>query len=604
MVLAVLSSLLPARAPADKPDQSDPQQIYAIAADAADERTHSSAHFSVTWIDDASSPDAPPLKDAGGDGVPDSVQRLLDAFEAARSFLVGELQYAPSPVTGPYRVYVAGREGRAATKPLAVVPGSPRPAFTVMPTSMLVGRQPQRALRLLAVHEYFHAIQNGYDSGYDHWIGEASSTWAEELFDDRANPAHHILDEFIPFPRQSLTAINGESEYGAFLFIQFLVERFAQGDPGIVRELWEHIATTDAVTAIETVLQRRGVALADAWTEFQLWRWDLDRFREGESYLAALGSTWPKPLQITEVANESCALSSDRGTALPPLSGDYSVFRPARRNGRAVVTLQGGDDSTAFVLVERQGGKERVRLLRTGASGVATASVRFGSDQIKRVVLGVGNASIEDEATFGYSLRVQGREAVAAQPLSPPADTHYFGGLTLRGSVLCDGKREPAAAVVLVQEMSSGELRTFPLTTDPSGSWVVNLQPQQTSTYHVEVVDPLISEATSAPWVVGVRVAISLHVPDPEASLGQPVEVEGTVTPPHDGAVVALEYRRPELSAWQAGPQVSVDADGSYRASLTLPAQGVWHLRAIVLSTGDQDHLGGSTINDVFVNVR
>jgi hypothetical protein len=175
--------------------------------------------------------------------------------------------------------------------------------------------------------------------------------------------------------------------------------------------------------------------------------------------------------------------------------------------------------------------------------------------------------------------------------------------LTLRGNVVCGGDPEPGADVVLVQEMASGERRTFPLTTDPSGTWVVNLQPEQTSTYHVEVVDPLISRATSAPWVVGVRVAVNLDISDPEVSSGQPVEVEGTVTPPHEGAIVAIEYRRPELSSWQAGPQVSVQADGSFRASLTLPAEGVWHLRATVLTTGDQDHLGSSTINEVFVNV-
>jgi hypothetical protein len=67
--------------------------------------------------------------------------------------------------------------------------------------------------------------------------------------------------------------------------------------------------------------------------------------------------------------------------------------------------------------------------------------------------------------------------------------------------------------------------------------------------------------------------------------------------------VVLIEYRRPELS-WRAGPQVAAEGDGSYRTALTLPASGIWELRATVVSTGDEDHIGNTTINDVPVNVR
>ncbi|HVM35885.1 MAG TPA: hypothetical protein VM784_11135, partial [Actinomycetota bacterium] len=56
----------------------------AVAQEAPPERTYYSEHFSVTWVDDASHPDAPDLTDADGSGVPDSIEALAAAFERAR----------------------------------------------------------------------------------------------------------------------------------------------------------------------------------------------------------------------------------------------------------------------------------------------------------------------------------------------------------------------------------------------------------------------------------------------------------------------------------------------------------------------------------------
>lgn len=607
-VVVLLASV--ALRPEHPPGRNAPasgQPTYPVLAEAEAERTAASQNFSVTWVHDPASPDAPNLRDKDKNGVPDSVAPLLPAFEAARAFLLGELGYKAPPLNGPYRLYVAGRPGRAETK---LAPGGDarsKPSFTIIPTADLSGpAATSRQLRVLAVHEYFHAIQNGYDADYDHWIGEASSTWAQDAFDDALDSNHKVLGSFVPSPRRSLTDIDGEREYGAFLFIQFLVERYGGGEPGIVREVWEHMAGTDAIGALEEVLQARGVSSTTAWSEFLLWRWDLERFQEGRAYQQQLGNAWPKPLQLTEVRAESCRLSSDAGVGLPPLSGDYSVFRPADRpdRGRATVTVEGPPGASAFVLVEKPSGKEKAQLLEVGADGLASARVRFGDDVVKRVVLGVGNPATSGlPAHFGYSLRVDGRAATAATAIDPPADTNYFGGLGLRGRVTCDGQPAPLANLVLVQDMHSGEQRTFPLNTGLDGSWSINIQPEQSSTYHLELVDPLLTPTVSELWGVAVRVGLTLAQPAADVPLGTPVEVQGTLTPPHPGALVLIEYRRPDLS-WRPGPQTDVAPDGTFRTSLTLPSSGVWGLRATVLDTGDQDHIGATTVNDVFVNIR
>jgi hypothetical protein len=612
LAAAAVALLMIGVRPAPEPRDPDPFATYPIAADAEAERTQASANFSVTWIHDAASPDAPSLRDRDGTGVPDTVEELLSAFEAARTFLLGDLGYRPPPTGGPFRVYVAARDGEAITK---IAPGGSEgssPSFVVIATAMLKPPLTPRQLRIVALHEYFHAVQNGYDAGHDHWIGEATAAWVEDVFDDAADANHRHLIEFVPYPQRSLTDLTARHEYGAFLFIQYLVERFGGGHPGLVRELWEEMAVPeaggrgrDSLGAIEAVLAKRGATFDRAWAEFQLWRWDLDRFEEGESYLQALKGQWPRASRTTEVRTESCRLSAANGSALPPVSGDYQIFRPADRpdSARATVTVEGPVGAVGFTLTKGESGEERVQFLEVGNDGLASARVRFGDEEVRRITLGVANPAGEGDAGIDHSLRILGRNGVSVQPVGPPAETALFGGLTLQGRVVCNGQPAESADVLLLQDTRTGEDRTFELTTFAGGTWARTFEPGQTSTYTAQVVDPLLSPATSASWDVAVRVAVTLEVADQDVALGEPVPVEGSIAPPHPGATVLIEYRRPDLS-WRAGPQTVADAEGRFATSVALPDRGIWHLRATVLSTADADHVPSGTINDLFVNVR
>jgi hypothetical protein len=610
VVVAVASSLF-AR-PAPESIRSPRPSTYPIAANAEDERTHLSPNFSVTWAHDPDNPAAPDLRDRDNTGAPDSVEALLTAFESARAFLIGQLGYRPPPQTGPYPIYIADL-GRTPYVRAVPGPGLSRPSFVLFPSHWLRPADGPRALRVLAAHEYFHAIQQGYQTNAALWLQEASSTWVEDVIDDAWNDNHFLVRDFAPYPRRSLTDVGGGYEYGAFLFIQFLVERYGQGRPAIVKEIWTEMASPEmggsgstAMAAITAVLARRDVTFPKAWAEFLLWRWDLTRFEEGEAYALEAGRNWPSPMRTTEVRNESCRLTTDLNrTGLPPLSGDYAVFRPADRpdSGRATVTVEGPVGATAFVLTQREGGAERARFLDLGEAGAGNVSIPFGDDQVRRVVVGLGNASTAPQAVqLGYSLRIAGRPAITATPIAPPAETEFFSQLALRGQVLCEGQPVTSANVVLVERSFSGEERTIPLVTGPDGTWVDGLSPQETSTYRFEVVDPLLSPVASPPWTVGVRADVSLEPSSSTVASGAPLAIEGKVSPPHPGVILQIEYRRPELS-WRSGPQVSAGEDGSYATSVILPGPGIWQLRATMLSTGDQDHLPGTTIQSVFVDV-
>ena len=80
---------------------------------------------------------------------------------------------------------------------------------------------PEENLQVTAAHEYFHAVQFGYDVAEDGWVMEATATWAEdELYDGvndnvqylRSGPMslpHGSLDQF--FQAASTTAPGSSS---------------------------------------------------------------------------------------------------------------------------------------------------------------------------------------------------------------------------------------------------------------------------------------------------------------------------------------------------------------------------------------------------------
>src|SRR5918999_2088276 len=196
----------------------------------AAEHTFRTEHFALTWTDDASDADAPDLRDRDGDGVPDSVVRMANAFEDARAFLLDELGYREPPTRGRYNLYLSSEIDRAFARPAPGGEGRSKPSFITIPTHLMRFATSVGEVRTFAVHEYFHAVQLGYDAGEERWIFEATSSWAEGLFGPARDHNHVYLYDFVPRLELGLRSEDGIHEYGAFLFIQFLTERYG-GSP-------------------------------------------------------------------------------------------------------------------------------------------------------------------------------------------------------------------------------------------------------------------------------------------------------------------------------------------------------------------------------------
>jgi hypothetical protein len=576
------------------------------------EGTYDSANFTLTWVNDPTDPSAPDLGDADGNSVPDAVERMAAAFEAARAFLIQELGYKPPPVAGRYQLYVGDPGGRGYTQPIPGGVGRSEPSFIVIPPEFVQGSQTDGLMRVFAVHEFFHAIQLGYDSEEQHWITEASSTWVEDLFVDELDPNHFFLRDFLPYPRTSLTQSGGGHEYGAWLFLQFLAERYGGGSvagAGVIRELWELMAVPeavadapnmDAVSAVSEVLARRGTSLAAAWGEFLLWQRRLRHFEEGASYLQVMkGTEWPELLRSTTVRSESCRLDVGRnGVGLPPLSGDYVALTPGKRvSGNALLTVEGPAGASGAYFIKNRGQPATEHVLNFDAGGIARADVSFGSPRARGVTVALGNAAPSgEEVMLAYSLRLPGRNKVSISGPRGGSEIPYGTAVRVSGEVECRREPAPFADVVITETaLSSGATRAFTTATDEDGTWSALITPGENATYSAKVVDPLLSQAHSSSRLpVSVRVVVSLDISQNQIPAGDPVGLAGDVFPLHPGVPVVIEYRRPERP-WQQGTETNTDVQSHYATSLVLPATGIWEVRARVPSTNDMDHTPGDS---------
>jgi hypothetical protein len=571
----------------------------------AEERVYRSEHFALTWTDDPSDPDAPGRADENGDGVPDTVTRMTDAFEDARAFLLEDLGHRAPPTRGRYNLYLSAAIDRGFVRTGPGGNGRSRPSFITIPKDLMRSSATEGEVRTFAVHEYFHAVQLGYDAGEDRWIFEATSSWAEGLFGPARDHNHVYLYDFVPRLELGLRSEDGIHEYGAFLFIQFLTERYG-GSPEerhlLVRELWEAMAVPEAIEgapdddsfgALARVLAARGVTVQDAWREFQLWAWQIRRFEKGDEYRRALrDQRWPTAPAI-RVADETCRLTADAPEGLlPALAGDYVRLVPATtEESQARVTVRGPAGATAFAIVRPERGSAEVRFVDFDSNGIGFLDVAFGRRGATRVVLGLGNGTSQP-GMLEYSARLVDSASVVAHAPLLPSTTIYGTAVRVSGTVECGGAPAPFAHIAVTRtDVATGATEVTGLTTDAFGRWELLAAPPTTTSFSVRVEDPLLSTASSISSTIGVNVAVNMTIVDDEVAEGEAVVVEGNVAPVHDGRVV-LERRRPN-GHFETAAEVELNDEGRYRFDHVLPGPGVWEVRVTMPDTGDDDHLPG-----------
>ncbi|KPL03800.1 MAG: hypothetical protein AMJ73_05215 [candidate division Zixibacteria bacterium SM1_73] len=145
-------------------------------------------------------------------------------------------------------------------------------------------------LQVTSAHEFFHAIQVGYDPyeydperGFSYWM-EMSAVWMEDMVYDDVNDYLGYLQYFFNEPWLSLKTFRDQFDYHPYascVWPIFLSERF---DTLIIKEIWENCAevvgnnvidppSPGAKSATDKALGARGSNFEDAFREFTVWNY-------------------------------------------------------------------------------------------------------------------------------------------------------------------------------------------------------------------------------------------------------------------------------------------------------------------------------------------
>jgi hypothetical protein len=385
--------------------QLDPSQVTTI--DTGD------GHFSVHYI-----PGTPnPFNDANNKADPTWVNtNVLPALERAWSTEVGTMGYqaplsdladgSPGNPDNKLDVYLAnlgqyGIYGYCTT-------ADPEPATLTDPAYCVIdndfaksqfGGDPLDSLHATVAHEFFHAVQFSYDIGEDIWFMEGTAAWMEhQVYANTRDYLQYLQGSAIAHPYLPVDLADGGDEYGAFLFWQYVSERFGQQ---AVRDTWTRSAATGtgnlySLQALRQVVAAHHQDFTSFFATFARWNTlPQHSYSMRSTYAAHVKPQW----SLVHTFSKSHPRLSARQTELMHLSSANVLFHPSARLGRRAklqISLNlpnRSHGSAATVQVRHRNGSvgwSSVRLSRTGAG---TATVPFNPRKVRDVVLVLSNAS-------------------------------------------------------------------------------------------------------------------------------------------------------------------------------------------------------------------
>lgn len=279
---------------------------------------------------------------------------------------------------------------------------------------------PQQNLDVTVAHEYFHAVQFGYDLFEDAWLMEGTATWVEdELFDDVNDNVSYLRRGPMGAPARPMDLDRrGLEVYGAWSFWRFLTERFPGGRaglPSLVRDVWEEADflnpdETYSLVALERALKARGTSVRAQFADYVAAnRFPAQRYEEGaaNSYPRAAAADQRELTLRGDAYSATRRLNHLAGSTvrLEPGSGKSArwVLRvradlPARKRGSEVRVSVVAADGTATTTT-----------MALDKSGAGTMRTPFSTRRVEAVEVHLVNAStrVRDCFSFG-SVSCQG----------------------------------------------------------------------------------------------------------------------------------------------------------------------------------------------------
>jgi hypothetical protein len=293
LLLAAACVALQSRAEAQRPDTPNSSALPPKfnASDRVEHLDSAGGGFRVHFT--RTGEHAVPSADAKGDGLPDFVQQVAEEYDLVGEYYAGELGFE-RPLSdasvrsgnggdGRFDVYLldfpTSSDGEFRQEDCLSAEPSRCTGYMLHENDFNARNYPStaRATRILASHEYFHAVQSGYHAEGGRVIGEGTAVWASEQYDPTLTDLEGFVAGYLDNTERSLAQEPAgpfdQFSYGSSLFFQYLGERYGRD---VIRELWQALRTQRSALPWTEVLDGvlrdpHGSSLAEAFAEFSSW---------------------------------------------------------------------------------------------------------------------------------------------------------------------------------------------------------------------------------------------------------------------------------------------------------------------------------------------
>jgi hypothetical protein len=247
-------------------------------------------HFQVHYA--TSGTDAPPAADANHNNIPDWIEAVGDAFEAAYNREINVMGYRVPPEI-PCHVYLQNssffgltetdiQNGQTATSFITIENDFAEQAFQdSIPGSDPADVKSLKALKITAAHEFHHVIEFGYNVYFQPWYAEATATWMEDEVFDSVNQLYEYSVPYLaattPTPGNNdgtKTSLDSGNGYSRWIFNRYIYEQFYPFD--IIKGIWEAFAAEQSpsgadipmIPFLDKVLKNNGGSIASSFLGF------------------------------------------------------------------------------------------------------------------------------------------------------------------------------------------------------------------------------------------------------------------------------------------------------------------------------------------------
>jgi hypothetical protein len=386
------------------------------------------------WDERATNRDSPPGADGNVSTIPADVAATVATFAGVYDLEVGSYEFqAPLPDTSS-----PGQSSSPETDIyLADLGRDPNPSFGYCTTddphafdqgylyydvsaycvvdedftnAVYGGIDPVDARAVTAAHEFFHAIQFGYDWLEDLWLMEGTAMLMEGQFRPTVKDRIRYLDDSaLTSPSTPVDLGDGGFEYGAWIWWRFLVEELGElPNPLVIRQIWEHADGSsdtdgggpDTVGRDDYSLQAARHVVAARGSSFRALFGKFARVNRTPARFYSEGGLYPRaPLSHTHFLGRGRRGTDWQSTRLRHLASRYFAFKPgssASSHGSLRVRVdlpRRWRGPEAYLLVRRTSGSWYVRKFALDSDGDGVRSVAFGRGTIREVNLVLTNAS-------------------------------------------------------------------------------------------------------------------------------------------------------------------------------------------------------------------